>query len=205
MQLTAKGTLHFTEHSLTLLFNMESTLAFNSGSNSMNQGFPSSAEFNSPVPATIRKSEEDTFVFATLLTSASVLPMALKSALELDLLEIIAKAGPGAFVSTSEIAAKITKRNPKAPVMLDRILRLLATYDVVKCSLRDSPDGGVERLYGLGPVCKYFTTNEDGVSVAPLLLMNQDKVPMQSWYQSIFSSSFSFSSSPFSLLHIFLS
>ncbi|NP_001268100.1 caffeic acid O-methyltransferase [Vitis vinifera] len=159
---------------------MESTLAFNSGSNSMNQSFSSSAEFNSPVPETIPKSEEDTFVFATLLTSASVLPMALKSALELDLLEIIAKAGPGAFVSTSEIAAKITKRNPKAPVMLDRILRLLATYDVVKCSLRDSPDGGVERLYGLGPVCKYFTTNEDGVSVAPLLLMNQDKVPMQS-------------------------
>ncbi|WKA07683.1 hypothetical protein VitviT2T_025473 [Vitis vinifera] len=158
------------------------TLLFNSGSNSMNQGFSSSAEFNSPVPATIPKSEEDTFVFATLLTSASVLPMALKSALELDLLEIIAKAGPGAFVSTSEIAAKVTKRNPKAPVMLDRILRLLATYDVVKCSLRDSPDGGVERLYGLGPVCKYFTTNEDGVSVAPLLLMNQDKVPMQSWY-----------------------
>lgn len=159
----------------------------------------------SMTPTTILESDEEASLFSMQLVSASVLPMVLKSALELDLLEIIAKAGPGAFVSTSEIAAKITKRNPKAPVMLDRILRLLASYDVVKCSLRDSPDGGVERLYGLAPVCKYLTRNEDGVSVAPLLLMNQDKVPMQSWYQSIFSSSFSFSSSPFSLLHIFLS
>ena len=158
----------------------------------------------SMTPTTILESDEEASLFSMQLVSASVLPMVLKSALELDLLEIIAKAGPGAFVSTSEIAAQLPTHNPEAPVMLDRILRLLATYAVVKCSLRNLPDGGVERLYGLAPVCKYLTRNEDGVSVAPLLLMNQDKVLMESWYQSIFSSSFSFSRSPFSLL-IFLS
>ncbi|RVW41256.1 Caffeic acid 3-O-methyltransferase 1 [Vitis vinifera] len=136
----------------------------------------------SMTPTTILESDEEASLFSMQLVSASVLPMVLKSALELDLLEIIAKAGPGAFVSTSEIAAQLPTHNPEAPVMLDRILRLLATYAVVKCSLRNLPDGGVERLYGLAPVCKYLTRNEDGVSVAPLLLMNQDKVLMESWY-----------------------
>ncbi|KAL6541454.1 Caffeic acid 3-O-methyltransferase [Orobanche gracilis] len=44
------------------------------------------------------------------------------------------------------------------------------------------PDGGVERLYGLAPVCKFLTKNEDGVSTAALVLMNQDKILMESWY-----------------------
>ncbi|KAJ9679905.1 hypothetical protein PVL29_021721 [Vitis rotundifolia] len=161
---------------------MGSTLAFNSGSTGINPGFSSSVVVNDPVPTAIRKSEEEEFAHATLLANGSVLPMVLKAALQLDLLEIIAKAGPGAFVSASEIAAQIRTNNPKAPVMVDRILCLLATDRVVKCSPRDSPDGGVERLYGLGPVCKYLTRNEDGVSVAPLVLMNQDQVLMESWY-----------------------
>nr|KJB23958.1 hypothetical protein B456_004G125600 [Gossypium raimondii] len=72
--------------------------------------------------------------------------------------------------------------NPDAPVMLDRILRLLATYSILTCSLRTLPDGKVERLYGLGPVCKFVTKNEDGVTLSALSLMNQDKVLMESWY-----------------------
>lgn len=131
-------------------------------------------------------SDEQAGMFAMQLASSSVLPMVLKSALELDLLEIIAKAGAGAFLSPSEIAAQLPTHNPDAPVMLDRILRLLATYAIVKCTLRNLPDGGLERLYGLAPVCKFLTKNEDGVSVAGLCLMNQDKVLMESWYLPIF-------------------
>ncbi|KAF2299180.1 hypothetical protein GH714_030908 [Hevea brasiliensis] len=77
-------------------------------------------------------SDEEANLFAMQLASASVLPMVLKSAIELDLLEIMAKE--------------------------------------------------VERLYGLAPVCKFLTKNEDGVSFAALCLMNQDKVLMESWY-----------------------
>lgn len=121
-------------------------------------------------------------LYAMQLASASVLPMVLKSAIELDLLELIKKAGPGAYVSPSELASQLPTQNPEAHVMLDRILRLLASYSVLKCTLKNLPDGGgVERLYGLSPVCKYLTKNEDGVSMAPLLLMNQDKVLMESW------------------------
>lgn len=128
--------------------------------------------------------DEEANLFAMQLASASVLPMILKSALELDLLEIIAKAGPNAQISPSDIAAQIPTKNPDAAVMLDRMMRLLACYNVLTCSVRSLPDGKIERLYGLAPVAKYLVKNEDGVSIAPLNLMNQDKVLMESWYIS---------------------
>lgn len=66
--------------------------------------------------------------------------------------------------------------------MLDRMLRLLASYKVVACSVELEDDGKkVTRKYGPAPVCKWLTKNEDGVSMAPLVLMNQDKVLMESW------------------------
>lgn len=127
-------------------------------------------------------SDEEANLFAMQLASASVLPMVLKAAIELDLLEIMAKAGPGAFLSPKDLTAQLPTKNPEAPVMLDRILRLLASYSILTYSLRTLPDGKVERLYGLGPVCKFLTKNEDGVSISPLCLMNQDKVLIESWY-----------------------
>ena len=137
-------------------------------------------------------SDEEANLFAMQLASASVLPMILKSALELDLLEIIAKAGPGVHLSPTDISSQLPTQNPDAPVMLDRILRLLACYNILSFSLRTLPDGKVERLYGLAPVAKYLVKNEDGVSIAALNLMNQDKVLMESWY-FIFCYSFSIS------------
>ncbi|KAF3644274.1 Caffeic acid 3-O-methyltransferase [Capsicum annuum] len=92
--------------------------------------------------------EDEDFGFALQLASASVLPMVLKSAIELDILEIMAKAGPGAFISPSELAAQLPTKNPHASVMLDRMLRILAASSV----LRTLPDGRVERLYSLAPV-----------------------------------------------------
>ncbi|KAH7543717.1 hypothetical protein JRO89_XS15G0004700 [Xanthoceras sorbifolium] len=130
--------------------------------------------------------EAANYLFAMQLASGSVLPMVLKSAIELDLLEIIAKAGPGAFMSPKEIASHLPTKNPDAPLMLDRILRLLASYSILTCSLRYSSlpadDGKVERLYGLAPVCKYFTKNEDGVSLSALVLLREDRVFINNWY-----------------------
>ncbi|XP_011097031.1 caffeic acid 3-O-methyltransferase 1-like [Sesamum indicum] len=126
--------------------------------------------------------EEEAFLFALELASASVLPMVLKFAIELDLLELIKKAGPGASVSPSQLAAQLQTENPQAATMIDRMLRLLAAYSVLRCSLKPLPDGGVERLYSLAPVCKFLTRNEDGVSLAPLALLVQDKVSMEPLY-----------------------
>ncbi|XP_011084575.1 caffeic acid 3-O-methyltransferase [Sesamum indicum] len=127
-------------------------------------------------------SVEDTCLFAMQLVTASVMPAALRSAVELGLLELIKRAGPGAFVSPAELAAQIPATNPQADLMLDRILRLLAANNILNCSLRELPDGSVERRYSLAPVCEFLTRNEDGVSMAPLLLLNQGQICGESWH-----------------------
>ncbi|GFP97655.1 caffeic acid 3-o-methyltransferase 1 [Phtheirospermum japonicum] len=108
--------------------------------------------------------------------------MVLRTAIELDLLELIKKlAGPaGGFVSPADIAAQLPAActNPAAHIAVDRILRLLASYSILNCTLKD----GVGRVYSLAPVCKYLTKNEDGVSMAPLCLLQYDKASIESWY-----------------------
>ncbi|XP_073127881.1 caffeic acid 3-O-methyltransferase-like [Henckelia pumila] len=118
------------------------------------------------------------------LACGSVLPMVLKAAIELDLLEIIRKAGPNASLSASELASQLpTKDSGFAATMLDRILLLLAVHAIVKCSRPEPlPCGGLERRYSLAPVGEFLTKNEDGVSMAPVSLFIQDKVMMESWY-----------------------
>lgn len=56
--------------------------------------------------------DDQACLFAMLLASASVLPMVLKTAIELDLLEIMKKASPGAFITASELAQQLPIKNP---------------------------------------------------------------------------------------------
>lgn len=128
------------------------------------------------------REEEEVGKLAIRLANAVVLPMVLKSALELNLIDIIAASTDGVFLSTSEIATRIATNNPDAPVLLDRMLRLLASYDVLKCSVRTRENGEVERVYGAAPICKFLVKNPDGGSVAPLFLLHHDKVFMESWF-----------------------
>nr|XP_017240473.1 PREDICTED: caffeic acid 3-O-methyltransferase-like [Daucus carota subsp. sativus] len=126
--------------------------------------------------------EEETCLFAIQLATASVLPMVLKAAIELDIFDTIAKVGPGAYVTPSDLASILPTSNPDAPLMLHRMLRVLASYLVLKCKVIELPNGLLVKTYGLMPVCKYFTRNEDGVSLAPLSLLTNDKILMESWY-----------------------
>ncbi|KAL3820207.1 hypothetical protein ACJIZ3_006112 [Penstemon smallii] len=98
--------------------------------------------------------------------------MVLKSAIELDLLELIKKAD-GQSASASQLAAQLPTNNPDAATMIDRILGFLAAHSVVNCSLSTA-----ERRYSLTPVSKFLTKNEDGVSLAPMSLMVHDRVYM---------------------------
>ncbi|KAK8514402.1 hypothetical protein V6N13_063294 [Hibiscus sabdariffa] len=127
-------------------------------------------------------SNEEANLLALEFTFSSAVPLVLTTAIQLDLLEIMAKAGPGALLSPKEVASQLPTNNPDAPLMIDRMFRLLASYSILTCSLRTLPDGNVERLYGLGPVCKFFTKNEDGVSLSPLHALCLDKVVAESWY-----------------------
>ncbi|CAL9058083.1 caffeic acid 3-O-methyltransferase [Musa acuminata AAA Group] len=131
----------------------------------------------------VSEEEEEAYMYALKLTSASVLPMTLKAAIELELLEIIARAGPQAKLSPDDIVASLPSENPKAADEVDRILRLLAAYGIVDCAVEAAAaDGGSSRKYSMTPLCKLLTKDEAGVSMASLCLLMQDKVHMGSWY-----------------------
>ncbi|KAJ8432755.1 hypothetical protein Cgig2_011678 [Carnegiea gigantea] len=120
-------------------------------------------------------SEEMAWSYAMVLTAGSALPMVLKTVIELDVLEIIKRAGPGARLSPVEITTELPTQNPDAPTMLDRLLQLLASYSILTPSVRNLPDGRVERLYGLAPVCQFLTKDQDGHSLATETLLYQVK------------------------------
>ncbi|KAL5223256.1 hypothetical protein ABZP36_027969 [Zizania latifolia] len=126
--------------------------------------------------------DEEACMYALQLVSSSILPMTLKNAIELGLLETLVGAG-GKLLSPAEVADRLpSKANPAAADMVDRMLRLLSSYNVVTCQTEEGKDGKLSRRYGPAPVCKWLTPNEDGVSMAALALMNQDKILMESWY-----------------------
>ncbi|CAI0445143.1 unnamed protein product [Linum tenue] len=126
---------------------------------------------------------EESFGCAMRLVMGSVLPMTLQAANDLGIFAVIAEAGRDAKLGAPEIASKLSSKNPDADVMVDRILKLLATHSVVDCTLddQDGGSGGQHRLYSLNSVSRYFVKNEDGVSLAPMMSLIQDKVFLDSW------------------------
>ncbi|GAY48816.1 hypothetical protein CUMW_114610 [Citrus unshiu] len=126
----------------------------------------------SPYMALCLDKEEETnnFSHAMGLASAIVLPAVMQAVVELDVFEIISKAGPGAKLSVAEIVAQIPLKdnNPEAAaMMLDRVLRLLVSYNALHCSFVDG-----QRLYSLAPVSKHFVrNNRDGVSLRPYMAL----------------------------------
>nr|GME03911.1 caffeic acid 3-O-methyltransferase-like [Ipomoea batatas] len=127
--------------------------------------------------------EEEECAYAVQLVTCASLPMVLKAAVELDVFEILNGAGSGVQLSPSQIASQMPTKNPDAPAMLDRMLRLLASHNILTCSLLVADGDVTQRLYGLAPVAKYFVRNQDGASLGPLLALLQDKVFMHSWYE----------------------
>ena len=143
-----------------------------------------------------RKEEEETedeesFLRAMQLVSSVVLPMAVQSATELGVFEVLKEAGEGAKLSAKEIASKISCSNPEAASMLDRLLLLLSSHSILNSSLisdhRVPPT--FHRLYTITPVAAFFAPNSDGVSLGPLMALIQDKITLDSWLNSFSLSS----------------
>ena len=127
--------------------------------------------------------EEKSFSYAMQLSTSIVLPMVLHSAIELGVFDILAKAGPGAKLSPSQIVAQMPTKNPDAAMMLDRILKLLVSHSVLGCIVVADVDfGSFQRLYSLTPMSEYFVTNEDGVSLGPFMALAQDQVFIKTWF-----------------------
>ncbi|KAG5414423.1 hypothetical protein IGI04_001990, partial [Brassica rapa subsp. trilocularis] len=113
--------------------------------------------------------EEEDMLLAMQLCGIELIAYGVKTARELHLLEIMAKARPlGIHLSTLYLASKAAPNNPDAPVMIDRLLRLLVAYSVCTCKLVKDENGRESRTYGLGNVGKksYLTESilEGGAS-----------------------------------------
>ncbi|KAJ6679912.1 O-METHYLTRANSFERASE [Salix purpurea] len=123
--------------------------------------------------------ERESFTNAMTLVNASVLPLALKTVIDLGVLEVLATADPDVGLTAAEIAKRIPALNPEAPVMLERILRLLMSEGVVYCSHALFDEAPMK--YRLGRVGKYFVRDDSGVSLAPLMALAHDKVYLETW------------------------
>ncbi|CAF2140556.1 hypothetical protein BRARA_B02155 [Brassica rapa] len=112
-------------------------------------------------------------------------PMVLKAALELGVIDTLAAAGNGTWKSPSEITANlpIKPKNPEAPNLLDRMLRLLVSHSILKCRVIETGGtGNTERVYAAEPVCKFFLKDSDGSgSLASLFLLFHTQVHFNTW------------------------
>ncbi|KAL9283357.1 putative O-methyltransferase COMT-type, S-adenosyl-L-methionine-dependent methyltransferase [Arabidopsis thaliana] len=133
--------------------------------------------------------EEEARLLARRLANAAALPMVLKAALELGVIDTITTVGGGdLWLSPSEIALRLPTKpcNLEAPVLLDRMLRFLVSHSVLKCRTvieENGQTGKVERVYAAEPVCKYLLNKSDDVSgsFASLFMLDLSDVFIKTW------------------------
>ncbi|ESQ33484.1 hypothetical protein EUTSA_v10008040mg [Eutrema salsugineum] len=128
--------------------------------------------------------DENLSLYAMILSSSSVLPMVLKTAIDLGLFDILAEFGPSCSLSASQIVSLLSTQTQQHhdSSLINRILRCLTSYSILTCSV-STDHGEPLAVYGLAPVAKYFTKNQDrSGSLAPLVNLFQDKVVMDIWY-----------------------
>ncbi|KAG6535749.1 hypothetical protein ZIOFF_000772 [Zingiber officinale] len=128
--------------------------------------------------------EEAACARALQICCSSIFPFTIKTAIELRLLDVIAEAeSPAAALYPAQIVAQLPAAadNPEAADMVDRLLRLLASYGVVTCTT----EAAGSRKYSAAPVTKYLVKNgDDGASsMANLALLHQDRVAVATWDQ----------------------
>ncbi|KAH9561153.1 hypothetical protein CY35_05G004800 [Sphagnum magellanicum] len=133
---------------------------------------------------------------AMRLATTMAVPAALKAAIELGVFEILAKeCGPRKSLTAKEIASQVLQPDSGGLSVLndrylERILRLLASENVVSESVVTVASGNsscsnssTERCYALQPVGAYFVRgDEDAASLAPLLVMLQDRDFLKPWH-----------------------
>uniref|UniRef100_A0A0E0GXQ8 O-methyltransferase domain-containing protein n=1 Tax=Oryza nivara TaxID=4536 RepID=A0A0E0GXQ8_ORYNI len=134
--------------------------------------------------------EEAACLQAFELMCIFTVPMTLKAAIELGLLDALAAAGDGRALTADELAAaRLPDAAPdkaEAASSVDRMLRLLASFDVVKCSTEAGPGGEPpRRRYSPAPVCRLFTAggNSHRGSLAPSVLFGVDEDYLCTWRQ----------------------
>jgi len=129
--------------------------------------------------------DDESFLYAMQLAISIALPMALQSAIELGVFDVLQKAGKGAQLSADDIVSRLSNiNNPQAFKMLDRILAFLASHSLLNCSILTHEQNHInsfKKHYSMSPVAKFFAPNSDGVSLGPLIALNNDNIMLASW------------------------
>lgn len=108
--------------------------------------------------------------------------LALRAAIESNVLNIIDSSGPDAQLSAVEIASRIPVENPNSIAILDQLLRFLSVKSLLSSSLRpDGPrPGRWVRAYGLTDITRHMVIHKNGdpkeTSVAPLVIFGAEVV-----------------------------
>ncbi|CAH2067739.1 unnamed protein product [Thlaspi arvense] len=145
-----------------------------------------------PKPVLTKEEEEADEKMVSLQAESIVntvaFPMVLKAALELGVIDTVAAAGNGAWLSPYEIVRSLPTKptNPEAPAFLDRMLRLLVSHSILKCRMVEGRENGrtgnMERVYAAEPVCKYFLKSSDASgSLVSLFMLLQSEVFFKTW------------------------
>ncbi|XP_010539647.1 PREDICTED: indole glucosinolate O-methyltransferase 4-like [Tarenaya hassleriana] len=137
-----------------------------------------------PNPRPDETLKEETRARAIRIANAVAFPMALKAAFQLGVIQTLSAAGEGAWLSPSDIARALPTRptNPQAPMLLDRMLRVLTSYEIVKCRTGMVQAGETGPVYAADPVCRFFL-NADGESgsLEPLFMLLHCDVVFKAW------------------------
>ncbi|XP_076960896.1 myricetin 3-O-methyltransferase 3-like [Bidens hawaiensis] len=126
--------------------------------------------------------KEEGLVRVNQIVGGMVLPMVVKTAIELDLFEIMAKT-PGAQFSCFDLVSSLPKQTNETPALIKRILRFLACHSVLTSTVVKDEYGNSQNLYGMTKVSNDFVRMQDGTSHASLLLLIYDKIYVDCWYQ----------------------
>ncbi|KAG0450767.1 hypothetical protein HPP92_026568 [Vanilla planifolia] len=90
--------------------------------------------------------DHDAYTYAMQLVSFSVLPMTLRVAVEVGLLNLISASG--SHLSAEEITARLETSNSLASPIIERILRLLCSYSILTFSSSTDAQGRSIVRYG---------------------------------------------------------
>ncbi|XP_020600011.1 caffeic acid 3-O-methyltransferase-like [Phalaenopsis equestris] len=125
----------------------------------------------------ITTKEDEAFAAAMQLCVSNIFCSAVKAAFDLGIFDILAMAGPNSQLTAVEIAGNLPEcRHEKAAIMLEPILGYLATHSLLTCTTNSSL-----KQYGLTPVSRLLTKNNHGASLAPLMLVANQKAFIDSW------------------------
>ncbi|CAH8357619.1 unnamed protein product [Eruca vesicaria subsp. sativa] len=132
-----------------------------------------------------QSAEEAVSLQADSLVTIMALPMVLKAALELGVIETLTAVDGDVWLSSYEIALRLPTKptNPEAPVLLDRMLIFLASHSILKYRMVETGENGkTKRVYAAAPICKFYSTRGDGSgSLAPLFLLNLSEIYFKTW------------------------